>query len=98
MVLWSAQEMLDRQHQRVDVPAHAMVGRGNAGQTTSKSGRPCPMLWLAEDMLDRQHQRVDVPVHAVVGRGSTGQTTSKNGCPCPCCDCSRWPPAEKTGS
>ena len=34
---------------------------------------------------------------AVVSRGNAGWTTSKNGHPCPCQNCSRGPPAEKTG-
>ena len=41
-MLWSAEEMLDRQHQRMDVLVHAVVSRGNAGQTTTKNGCPCP--------------------------------------------------------
>ena len=34
---------------------------------------------------------------AVVGRGNAGWTTSKSGHPCPCHNCSKGPPAEKTG-
>ena len=34
---------------------------------------------------------------AVVDRGIAGWTTSKSGHPCPRQNCSRWPPAEKTG-